>query len=345
MSLSKEEKLKKLKEGLKTLEKAYGENSVSTLSEKPSLKLDVVSTHSLTLDLATGVGGLPKGRIVEIYGPESSGKTTICTHVIAEAQKNNGVCLFIDAEHAFDKDYAVKLGVNVEELYFFQPKSGEEALNYAIDMIKLGIFDVVVIDSVAALTPQSEIEGDVGENKIGLQARMMSQALRKLASVVSITNTLLIFTNQLREKIGVMYGSPEITSGGNALKFFASIRLDVRKRQRLENNNGEIEGNITEVKVVKNKVGAPLKIAKFEIIYNEGISQMKEVIDLAVELDIIKKAGSWYSYGDIKIGQGENSVKSILSDNQEMYEEIKDKIIAKINYNGIEIVNTVTGTD
>src|SRR4249919_2749354 len=323
------EKLKALKLTIDKIEKDYGKGSVMMMSDKGDRKMEVISTGSIGLDIALGVGGLPRGRIVEIYGPESSGKTTIATHVIAEAQKKGGICAIIDAEHAFDSAYAQKLGVDVDNLLISQPDYGEQALEIADRLILSGALDVVVIDSVAALVPKSELEGEMGDSKMGLHARLMSQALRKLTATISKTNTICIFINQLREKIGVMFGNPETTTGGNALKFYASVRLDIRRMAQIKDGEEAI-GNHVKVKVVKNKVAPPFRSAEFDIIFGEGISKMGEVIDMGVEFGIINKSGSWFSYGSDKLGQGRDSVRQLLLDNPELASEIEAKIRAKI---------------
>ncbi|MDX1758665.1 MAG: recombinase RecA, partial [Arenibacter algicola] len=288
--------------------------------------VEVISSGSLGLDVALGVGGYPRGRVIEIYGPESSGKTTLTLHAMAEAQKNGGIAAFIDAEHAFDRFYAQKLGVDIDNLIISQPDHGEQALEIADNLIRSGAIDIVVIDSVAALTPKSEIEGEMGDSKMGLHARLMSQALRKLTGSISKTNCTVIFINQLREKIGVMFGNPETTTGGNALKFYASVRLDIRRSTQIKDTDGDVQGNKTRVKVVKNKVAPPFRTAEFDIMYGEGISKVGEIIDLGVEFEIIKKSGSWFSYGDTKLGQGRDAVKSLLLDNPELLEELEGKI-------------------
>jgi len=290
-------------------------------------KIDSISSGSLTLDGALGVGGYPKGRVIEIYGPESSGKTTLTLHAIAECQKAGGIAAFIDAEHAFDRFYAQNLGINIDELIISQPDNGEQGLEIADNLIRSGAVDIIVIDSVAALTPRSEIEGEMGDSKMGLHARLMSQALRKLTSNISKTNCTVMFINQLREKIGVMFGNPETTTGGNALKFYASVRLDIRRSTQIKDTNGNVLGNKTRVKVVKNKVAPPFKVSEFDIMYGKGISKMGEIIDLGVAHEIIDKSGSWFSYGDTKLGQGRDSVKSILKDNPELSDEIEAKIV------------------
>lgn len=326
MSNEKEAKLKALKLTLEKLDKTYGKGAVMKLGDQAVQEVEAISTGSLGLDLALGVGGLPKGRIIEIFGPESSGKTTLTLHAIAESQKKGGIAAFIDAEHAFDRHYAERLGVDVENLIISQPDNGEQALEIADNLIRSGAIDIVVIDSVAALTPKSEIEGEMGDSKMGLHARLMSQALRKLTSTISKTNCTVIFINQLREKIGVMFGNPETTTGGNALKFYASVRLDIRRATQIKDSNGEITGNRTRVKVVKNKVAPPFKSTEFDIMYGTGISKVGEIIDLGVELEIVKKSGSWFSYKDSKLGQGRDAVKELLADNPELMEEIEQAI-------------------
>ena len=324
-----EEKLKVLNSTLEKLEKTFGKGAIMRLSDTPVEDIDVISTGSLTLDLALGVGGLPKGRIIEIYGPESSGKTTLAIHAIAEAQKAGGIAAFIDAEHAFDRSYAEKLGVNTADLLVSQPDNGEQALEIADNLIRSGAIDIIVIDSVAALTPKSEIEGDMGDSKMGLQARLMSQALRKLTATISKTGCCCIFINQLREKIGVLFGNPETTTGGNALKFYASVRLDIRRIGTIKKGE-EALGNETRVKVVKNKVAPPFEQAEFDILYGEGISFEGEVIDIGVKLDIIEKSGAWYSYNGNKIGQGKDNTRLWLKENPEILDEINKKIREKI---------------
>jgi recombination protein RecA len=320
-----DDKLKVLKLAIDKIEKDYGKGSVMMLGDKQHDEMEVISTGSLGLDVALGVGGLPKGRIIEIYGPESSGKTTIAIHTIAEAQKKGGICAIIDAEHAFDASYARKLGVDIDNLIISQPDYGEQALEIADRLISSGAVDVVVIDSVAALVPKAELEGEMGESKMGLQARLMSQALRKLTATINRTNCCCIFINQLREKIGVMFGNPETTTGGNALKFYASVRLDIRRVSQIK--DGDVaSGNRTRVKVVKNKVSPPFRQVEFDIIFGEGISKIGEVIDMGVELGILNKSGSWFSYGDSKIGQGRDAVKQFLTDNAEVMEEIEGRI-------------------
>ncbi len=323
------EKLKALKLTLDKIEKDYGKGSVMMMNEKGEQAQEFISTGSIGLDIALGIGGLPKGRVVEIYGPESSGKTTIATHVIAEAQKKGGICAIIDAEHAFDSSYARKLGVDVDNLLISQPDYGEQALEIADRLILSGAIDVIVIDSVAALVPKAELEGEMGDSKMGLHARLMSQALRKLTATISKTNTICIFINQLREKIGVMFGNPETTTGGNALKFYASVRLDIRRQAQIKDGE-EAVGNRVKVKVVKNKVAPPFRSAEFDIIFGEGISKVGEILDLGVELSIIQKSGSWFSYNGDKLGQGRDTVKQLLRDNPELSSEIEVKIMEKI---------------
>ncbi|MFM1888344.1 MAG: recombinase RecA [Bacteroidota bacterium] len=330
MSNEKEAKLKALKLTLDKLDKTYGKGAVMMLGDTVAQEVEVIPSGSIGLDLALGVGGYPKGRVVEIYGPESSGKTTLTLHAMAEAQKQGGIAAFIDAEHAFDRFYAQKLGLDVDNLIISQPDNGEQALEIADNLIRSGAVDIVVIDSVAALTPKSEIEGEMGDSKMGLHARLMSQALRKLTASISKTNCTVIFINQLREKIGVMFGNPETTTGGNALKFYASVRLDIRKSTQIKDNDGNVTGNKTRVKVVKNKVAPPFQTAEFDILYGEGVSLMGEVIDLGVEYEIIKKSGSWFSYGDTKIGQGRDAVRAMLIDNPELLEELQAKIVEVI---------------
>jgi recombination protein RecA len=319
------EKLKVLQSALDKIEKSYGKGSIMKLGDKNVTQVDTISTGSLSLDIALGVGGLPKGRIIEIYGPESSGKTTLAIHCIAEAQKTGGIAAFIDAEHAFDSVYAQKLGVDVSNLYISQPDNGEQALEIADNLISSGAIDIIVIDSVAALTPKSEIEGEMGDSKMGLQARLMSQALRKLTSTISKTKCCCIFINQLRDKIGVMYGSPETTTGGNALKFYASVRLDIRRVQQIKDGD-KVVGNRVKVKVAKNKVAPPFRQVEFDLLFGEGISKLGEIVDIAVENNIIKKSGSWFSYGETKLGQGRDLVKQLLKDNPELQEEIEGKV-------------------
>ncbi|MDB0020645.1 recombinase RecA [bacterium] len=324
------EKLKALQVTLDRLDKSYGKGSVMRMGDEPVERLEVIKTGSITLDRALGIGGLPKGRVVEIYGPESSGKTTLAIHAVAEAQKKGGIAAIIDAEHAFDQFYAKNLGVDIDNLLISQPDNGEQALEIADNLIRSGAIDILVIDSVAALTPKAEIEGEMGDNQMGLQARLMSKALRKLTGSISKANTCCIFINQLREKIGVMFGNPETTTGGNALKFYSSVRIDIRRSSAIKNAD-KIIGNRTRVKVVKNKVAPPFQQAEFDIMYGEGISKTGEIIDLGVEMNIINKSGSWYSYGDTKLGQGRDAVKEILLDNPELSEELENKIIDQLN--------------
>lgn len=326
MSNEKEAKLKALKLTLDKLDKAYGKGTVMKMSDAAVEDVDAIPSGSLGLDIALGVGGYPRGRVIEIYGPESSGKTTLTLHAIAEAQKAGGIAAFIDAEHAFDRFYAEKLGVDIDNLIISQPDNGEQALEIADNLIRSGAIDIVVVDSVAALTPKSEIEGEMGDSKMGLHARLMSQALRKLTGSISKTNCTVIFINQLREKIGVMFGNPETTTGGNALKFYASVRLDIRRSTQIKDSNGEVLGNKTRVKVVKNKVAPPFKLAEFDIMYGEGVSKVGEILDVAVEHEIVKKSGSWFSYDDTKLGQGRDAVKAIIKDNPELMDELEDKI-------------------
>jgi recombination protein RecA len=329
MANNNSEKLKALKLTIDKIEKDFGKGSVMMMNEKAENQQEVISTGSIGLDVALGIGGLPKGRVVEIYGPESSGKTTVATHVIAEAQKKGGMCAIIDAEHAFDSSYAQKLGVDVDNLLISQPDYGEQALEIADRLILSGALDVVVIDSVAALVPKGELEGEMGDSKMGLQARLMSQALRKLTATISKTNTICIFINQLREKIGVMFGNPETTTGGNALKFYASVRLDIRRMAQIKDGEEAI-GNRVKVKVVKNKVAPPFRSAEFDIVFGEGISKTGEIIDMGVELGIVQKSGSWFSYNNDKLGQGRDAVKQLLTDNPELANEIETKIREKI---------------
>ena len=330
MSKEKDSKIKALQLTLDKLDKTYGKGTVMKMGDSEVEKVEAISSGSLTLDGALGVGGYPKGRVIEIYGPESSGKTTLTLHAIAECQKAGGIAAFIDAEHAFDRFYAENLGVNIDELIISQPDNGEQALEITDNLIRSGAIDIIVIDSVAALTPRSEIEGEVGDSKMGLHARLMSQALRKLTSNISKTNCTVMFINQLREKIGVMFGNPETTTGGNALKFYASVRLDIRRSTQIKDTNGNVLGNKTRVKVVKNKVAPPFKVSEFDIMYGKGISKMGEIIDLGVAHEIIDKSGSWFSYGETKLGQGRDSVKSILKDNPELSDEIEAKIVEAI---------------
>ncbi|MBR5394812.1 MAG: recombinase RecA [Bacteroidaceae bacterium] len=319
------EKLKALQAAMAKIEKDFGKGSIMRLGEERIDNIEVIPSGSISLDYALGVGGYPRGRIVEIYGPESSGKTTLAIHAIAEAQKQGGIAAFIDAEHAFDRFYAANLGVNVDELLISQPDNGEQALDIADQLIRSAAVDIIVIDSVAALTPKAELEGDMGDNKVGLQARLMSQALRKLTATINKTKTTCIFINQLREKIGVMFGNPETTTGGNALKFYASVRLDIRRSQSIKDGD-TIIGNEVKVKVVKNKVAPPFRKAEFEIMYGEGISRIGEVVDLGVNFGILEKSGSWYSYNGSKLGQGKEATKALLRDNPELCDEITTKI-------------------
>ena len=317
MSSEKEAKLKALKLTLDKMDKTYGKGAVMKMGDSVVADVEVIPSGSLGLDIALGVGGYPRGRVIEIYGPESSGKTTLTLHAIAEAQKNGGIAAFIDAEHAFDRFYAQKLGVDIDNLIISQPDNGEQALEIADNLIRSGAIDIVVVDSVAALTPKSEIEGEMGDSKMGLHARLMSQALRKLTGSISKTNCTVIFINQLREKIGVMFGNPETTTGGNALKFYASVRLDIRRRTQIKDGD-KVIGNSTKVKVVKNKVAPPFQMTEFDIMYGQGISKVGEVLDIGVEYGIIKKSGSWFSYGDTKLGQGRDAVKGVIKDNPEL---------------------------
>ena len=323
------EKLKALQMTIDRLDKAYGKGTVMRLGDDTTQDVEVISSGSITVDLALGIIGLPKGRIVEVYGPESSGKTTLAIHAIAEAQKKGGICAIVDAEHAFDRSYAEALGVNTEELLISQPDNGEQALEIADNLISSGAIDLLVVDSVAALTPKAEIEGDMGDSRMGLQARLMSQALRKLTATIKKSGTCMIFINQLREKIGVMFGNPETTTGGNALKFYASIRIDIRRIGQIKSGD-EVVGNRTRVKIVKNKLAAPFRKAEFDIMFGEGFSKVGEIIDIGVEKEIIKKSGSWFSYGDTKLGQGRDSVKGLLKDNQELADELEAKIFEAI---------------
>ena len=326
MSNEKEAKLKALQLTLDKLDKAYGKGTVMRMNDEAHEEVEAISSGSLSLDAALGVGGYPRGRVIEIYGPESSGKTTLTLHAIAECQKSGGIAAFIDAEHAFDRYYAQSLGVDIDELIVSQPDHGEQALEIADNLIRSGAVDIVVIDSVAALTPKSEIEGEMGDSKMGLHARLMSQALRKLTASISKTQSTVIFINQLREKIGVMFGNPETTTGGNALKFYASVRLDIRRSTQIKDAQGGINGNRTRVKVVKNKVAPPFKTVEVDILYGKGISKNGELLDIGVEQEIIHKSGSWFSYGDTKLGQGRDSVIKLFEDNLELAEEIEDKI-------------------
>lgn len=319
------EKLKVLQAAIDRIEKAYGKGTIMRMGDEAIEPMESIATGSISLDIALGIGGLPRGRVVEIYGPESSGKTTLAIHAIANVQKNGGIAAFIDAEHAFDRFYAQKLGVDLENLLISQPDNGEQALEIADNLIRSGAIDIIVIDSVAALTPKSEIEGEMGESKMGLQARLMSQALRKLTASINRTGCCCIFINQLREKIGVMFGNPETTTGGNALKYYASVRLDIRRIGQIKDGESVV-GNRTRVKVVKNKVAPPFKMAEFDIMYGEGVSKNGELVDMGVELNVVKKSGSWFSYGDTKLGQGRDAVKQLFADNAELAEEIEGKI-------------------
>ncbi len=325
------EKLKALQLTIDKLEKTYGKGAVMKLSDEKVVDVPAISTGSLGLDIALGIGGIPRGRVTEIYGPESSGKTTLSMHCIAEAQKAGGLAAFIDAEHAFDKGYAEKLGIQTENLLISQPDSGEQALEIAEHLIRSGAIDIIVIDSVAALVPKAELEGEMGDSKMGLQARLMSQALRKLTGTINKTGCACIFINQLREKIGVMFGNPETTTGGNALKFYSSVRLDIRRIGQIKENAADVTGNRTRVKVVKNKVAPPFKVVEFDIMYGQGISKSGEILDIGVELDIIKKSGSWFSYDGNKLGQGRDAVKALIEDNPELMDELEAKIKASIS--------------
>lgn len=325
LAAEKSEKLKVLQAAISKIEKNYGKGSIMKLGDRAVEEMDTISTGSIALDAALGVGGFPKGRIIEIYGPESSGKTTLAIHAIAESQKNGGLAAFIDAEHAFDSNYAKKLGVDVDNLYISQPDNGEQALEIADNLISSGAVDIIVIDSVAALTPKSEIDGEMGDSKMGLHARLMSQALRKMTATISKTKCCCIFINQLRDKIGVMFGSPETTTGGNALKFYSSIRLDIRRIQTIKDGETNI-GNRVRVKIVKNKVAPPFRQVEFDLLFGQGISKMGEMVDIGVDAGIIKKSGSWFSYGDTKLGQGREAVKQLLADNPELQEEIAAQI-------------------
>jgi len=335
----KENKLKALQITLEKLDKTFGKGAVMRLSDSKVLDVPVISTGSLGLDLALGIGGVPRGRVVEVYGPESSGKTTLAMHCIAEAQKNGGLAAIVDAEHAFDRTYAEKLGIDTQNLLISQPDSGEQALEIAEHLISSGAIDVIVVDSVAALVPRAELEGEMGDSKVGLQARLMSQALRKLTGVINKTGCCCIFINQLREKIGVMFGNPETTTGGNALKYYASVRLDIRKVGQIKESNGEIAGNRTRVKVVKNKLAPPFKVIEFDIMYGEGISKVGEILDLAVELEIVKKSGSWFSFEGNRLGQGRDAVKEVLRDNPELADQLEKLIRAKVGQNADALVD------
>jgi len=325
MSADKDAKLKALKLTMDRMDKAYGKGTVMKMGDAPVIEVDAIPTGSLTLDIALGVGGYPTGRVIEIYGPESSGKTTLTLHAIAECQRRGGIAAFVDAEHAFDRFYAEKLGVNTDELIISQPDNGEQALEIADNLVRSGAVDILIIDSVAALTPKAEIEGEMGDARVGLQARLMSQALRKLTGTISKTNCTCIFINQLREKIGVMFGNPETTTGGNALKFYSSVRLDIRRSTQIKDGD-QVMGNRTRVKVVKNKVAPPFRTAEFDIMYGQGISKAGEIIDLGVEHDILTKSGSWFSYGETRLGQGRDTVKQLFIDNPELAEEVEAKI-------------------
>jgi recombination protein RecA len=334
MSKEQEAKMKALQLTLDKLDKTYGKGAVMKMGDTIVQDVEVISSGSIGLNAALGVQGYPRGRVIEIYGPESSGKTTLTLHAIAEAQRAGGIAAFIDAEHAFDRFYAAKLGVDIDNLIISQPDHGEQALEIADNLIRSGAIDIVVIDSVAALTPKSEIEGEMGDSKMGLHARLMSQALRKLTSNISKTNCTVIFINQLREKIGVMFGNPETTTGGNALKFYASIRLDIRRSTQIKDADGNVQGNRTKVKVVKNKMAPPFRTAEFDIMYGEGVSRLGEIIDLGVDYELIKKSGSWFSYDETKLGQGRDGVKALLVDNPELAEEIEQKI-----YDALKLLN------
>ena len=329
MSQEREAKLKALRLTMEKLDKTYGKGAVMLMGDKAVEEVEIIPSGSLGLDIALGIGGYPRGRVIEIYGPESSGKTTLTLHAIAEVQRRGGIAAFIDAEHAFDRFYAEKLGVKTEDLIISQPDNGEQALEITDNLIRSGAIDLIIVDSVAALTPRAEIEGEMGESKVGLHARLMSQALRKLTATISKTNVTCMFINQLREKIGVMFGSPETTTGGNALKFYASVRLDIRRSTQIKDGDVAI-GNRVKVKVVKNKVAPPFRTAEFDILYGEGISKVGEIVDLGVSTNIITKSGSWFSYGDTKLGQGRDGVKAILKDNPELCEEIENAIVAKL---------------
>ena len=331
MSSDKDSKLKALQLTLDRLDKTYGKGTVMKMGDAVQENIEFISSGSIGLDYALGIGGYPRGRVIEIYGPESSGKTTLTLHAIAECQKAGGIAAFIDAEHAFDRFYAQNLGVNIDELIISQPDHGEQALEIADNLIRSGAVDIIVIDSVAALTPKSEIEGEMGDSKMGLHARLMSQALRKLTSTISKTNCTVFFINQLREKIGVMFGNPETTTGGNALKFYASVRLDIRRSTQLKDSTGNAMGNKTRVKVVKNKVAPPFKVCEFDIMYGEGISKVGEILDIGTQAGIVDKSGSWFSYGDTKLGQGRDAVKNLLKDNPELCDELEGKISETLN--------------
>jgi recombination protein RecA len=334
------DKFRALQTTLEKIDKVFGKGTVMRLSDQPIMEVPIIQTGSLGLDIALGIGGFPRGRVVEIYGPESSGKTTLTMHAIAEAQKAGGLAAFIDAEHAFDKAYAEKLGIDTKNLLISQPDNGEQALEIAEHLISSGAIDIIVIDSVAALTPKAEIEGEMGDSKMGLQARLMSQALRKLTGTINKTGCTCIFINQLREKIGVMFGNPETTTGGNALKFYASVRIDIRRVGQIKDGPDSITGNRTRVKVVKNKMAPPFKVVEFDILYGEGISKVGEILDLAVELEILKKSGSWFSYGETRLGQGRDSVRDLLKDNEELMLELENKIKAKVMSDPNALVDT-----
>ncbi len=336
MSADKDAKLKALKLTMDRMDKAYGKGTVMKMGDAPVIEVDAIPTGSLTLDIALGVGGYPTGRVIEIYGPESSGKTTLTLHAIAECQRRGGIAAFVDAEHAFDRFYAEKLGINTDDLIISQPDNGEQALEIADNLVRSGAVDILIIDSVAALTPKAEIEGEMGDARVGLQARLMSQALRKLTGTISKTNCTCIFINQLREKIGVMFGNPETTTGGNALKFYSSVRLDIRRSTQIKDGD-QVMGNRTRVKVVKNKVAPPFRLAEFDIMYGQGISKAGEIIDLGVEHDIISKSGSWFSYGETRLGQGRDTVKQLFIDNPELAEEVEAKIKEAIETTAKEI--------
>ncbi len=329
MSQEREAKLKALRLTMEKLDKTYGKGAVMLMGDKAVEEVEIIPSGSLGLDIALGIGGYPRGRVIEIYGPESSGKTTLTLHAIAEVQRKGGIAAFIDAEHAFDRFYAEKLGVKTEDLIISQPDNGEQALEIADNLIRSGAIDLIIVDSVAALTPKAEIEGEMGESKVGLHARLMSQALRKLTATISKTNCTCVFINQLREKIGVMFGNPETTTGGNALKFYASVRLDIRRSTQIKDGDVAV-GNRVKVKVVKNKVAPPFRTAEFDILYGEGISKVGEIVDLGVLTEVISKSGSWFSYGDTKLGQGRDGVKAVLKDNPELCEEIENQIVAKL---------------
>ncbi|MBO4451369.1 MAG: recombinase RecA [Bacteroidaceae bacterium] len=337
MANSNEEKLKALQAAMAKIEKSFGHGSIMRLGEENIEKIDSIPSGSIGLNAALGVGGYPKGRIIEIYGPESSGKTTLAIHAIAECQKEGGIAAFIDAEHAFDRFYASKLGVDINNLLVSQPDNGEQALEIADQLISSAAVDIIVIDSVAALTPKAEIEGDMGDNKVGLQARLMSQALRKLTATISKTKTTCIFINQLREKIGIMFGNPETTTGGNALKFYSSVRIDIRKKEAIKNGD-QVLGNTVKVKIVKNKVAPPFRKCEFDIMFGTGISRSSELVDLGTSLEILKKSGSWFSYGDSKLAQGREAVKQLLEDNPELADEIQAKIEAKLTGKELEAI-------